>query len=609
MKTKVSMETLLKRLMLTGAITLIAAAHSNAQNLLIDTWFTADSGKYARIYSSKEAALTNGTVSTWTGQTLPAYSDIQQVESSANWVYVRTTGLPSHLIGPWYFDAAKNNPFTNLPKNQKVLNRFPRIPTVAATKTWNYLGSLGLWVNGVGFFNMLDGAFYNNGAESQDMGAGVQTAYWIRNAMAVEVVTFDNSNGHQPPTGIYHYHASPNALRHQLGDNITFTRVGGLDNAGVYTENTNNLRHSPILGWSYDGYPVYGAYGYDNPSTNSTDTTIRRIKSGFVPRNGNFGTDNLAIGGRNALPKWAANMRGLTTTSNTYAITDTTKRGPAVTSTYVIGYWVEDFAYLGDLGYTQGPDFDLDIYNGRFCRTPEYPQGTYAYFTTLDANGQPAFPYAIGRQWYGNVTGGAVTTIAEAVTTNFVGGTKMPLALSAPEVEGNTVTLTWSAVEGGTYRVESTTNFATWTTNSTNLTATSNTGRYTNSGAGNIGFYKATRTAVAPFDPVSGTTTGGGRAITSISPTSGARGTTFTLTIILPNTAPPANAPINSVTVGTITGTGNVHVSQTQVTSTITIPAGAATGPQTVTVVFPGAPPNPTVTESYTLANGFTILP
>ena len=588
---------------------ILLATNALAADVRIDSWLGSDSGKYARIYTSKEAALAGTTATTWTGQTLPLYSDIQKVESSANWVYVTTTGLPSHLMGPWYLNVAKTTPFNNLPRNQRVINRIPRVPSVAAVKTGNYLNALGRWVNGVGLFNMLDGAFYNNGAETQDNGAGVQTAYWIRNAMAVEVVTFDNSNGHQPPTGDYHYHASPNALRHQLNDNITFTRIGGLDNAGVYTENTNNLRHSPILGWAYDGYPIYGAYGYDNPGTNSTATAIRRIKSGFVPRNGNFGTDNLATAGRNALAKWSAVMRGLTTTSNTYAITDTTKRGPAVTATYVIGYWVEDFAFLGDLGYTQGTDFDLDIYNGRFGRSPEYPQGTYAYFTTLEASNQPAFPYAIGRQWYGNVTGGAVTTIAEAVTTNFVGGTNLPLTLAAPAAAGNTVTLTWSAVEGGTYRVESTTNFTTWATNSTNLTASGNTGRYTNSSAGGLGFFKVTRTAVAAFDPGTGTTTGGGRAITSVSPTSGARGTTFTLIITLPNTAPPQNAPINSVTVGSITGTGNVHVSQTQVTSSITIPAGAAPGPQTVTVVFPGAPPNQAITESYTLPDGFTILP
>ena len=56
---------------------------------------------------------------------------------------------------------------------------------------------------------------------------------------------------------------------------------------------------------------------------------------------------------------------------------------------------------------------------------------------------------------------------------------------------------------------------------------------------------------------------------------------------------PPANAPINSVTVGSITGTGNIHVSTTRVTSSITIPAGQTTGSFTITTnansVLPGS--------------------
>ena len=26
-----------------------------------------------------------------------------------------------------------------------------------------------------------------------------------------------------------------------------------------------NKTHSPILGWAYDGNPIYGSFGYDNP--------------------------------------------------------------------------------------------------------------------------------------------------------------------------------------------------------------------------------------------------------------------------------------------------------------------------------------------------------
>ena len=86
---------------------------------------------------------------------------------------------------------------------------------------------------------------------------------------------------------------------------------------------------------------------------------------------------------------------------------------------------------------------------------------------------------------------------------------------------------------------------------------------------------------------------------------------TFTLTVNLDPAAtpapPPQNAPVNSVTIGATAGTSRVHVSPTQVTASFTIPAGAATGPQTVTVVFPGPPTDPTATVTYTLANGFTV--
>ena len=66
-------------------------------------------------------------------------------------------------------------------------------------------------------------------------------------------------------------------------------------------------------------------------------------------------------------------------------------------------------------------------------------------------------------------------------------------------------------------------------------------------------------------------------------------------------------APVNSVTVGSYSGTSLTHVSQTQVTASITLPSNATTGAQTVTVVFPGPPGNPSQTVTYTLANGFTV--
>ena len=115
--------------------------------------------------------------------------------------------------------------------------------------------------------------------------------------------------------------------------------------------------HSPILGWSYDGNPIYGPYGY----TNADGGNIKQIQSGY----------ELSV--------------------------NETHRPP--TSLYGGGFFVEDYIFT-----ERG---DLDEHNGRFCITPDFPRGKYCYFTTLnmisvDSEGpftnykRPAFPYIIG---------------------------------------------------------------------------------------------------------------------------------------------------------------------------------------------------------------------
>ncbi len=551
----------------------------------LDSWFTANSGKYARVYTNDANKTAGASLTTWgngsQNQTLPAYAGVQEIYSSPTWVYIRSTGLGSHIMGPWL-----NGAFPNLPKNQKVFYRIPRTPATSGTHTLTGLGAIGYFVDGVAMFDSRDGFVWTGAAES-----GNGTGYWNREAYVNEGATFDPGYAHQENTGNHHYHANPIALRYLLGDHVDYNAA-----TKTYSESTNAVtKHSPILGWVRDGYPVYGPYGYS--VSNNASSGMRRMLSGFQLRNGSRGSDNLTNAGRSTIPPWAVRAYNVASAQS----------GPAVSVTYPLGRYMEDNAFLGDLGYAMGTDFDLDEYNGRWCVTPEFPAGTYAYFVSISSNGTPVYPYNIGRSYYGAPSGAAVTTLTESVTTNFVGGASAPSSLSKPAVGGGSVTLVWSATEGGTYCVESTTNFTTWTTNATNLAASGNTGRYTNSSGGGLGFYKIARTALATYDPVTGA--GGSTGILSVSPTSGARGTTFTLTINLDGAVnpPPANAPINSVTVGGITGTGHVHVSQTQVTSSITIAAGAATGPQTVTVIFPGPPGNPTATVTYTLPNGFTI--
>ena len=567
----------------------------------LDAWLTQYSGQYARIYSTDAARLSGTATTTWgngsTDQLVPAYVGIQELYSSDTWVYIRSTGLGIHTMGPWYLNAAHTQAFPGLPTNQKAFYRLPRTTSVSATKTLTGLGAIGYFVDGVAMFDTQDGQKWTGSSESPN-----GTGYWNRDAYVNEGATFDPANAHQPGSGEHHYHANPAALRYLLGDHVDFDPA-----TRTYHESTGPVtRHSPILGWVRDGFPIYGPYGY--ASATNPASGWRRMLSGYQLRNGERGADNLTSKGRTTLPAWATRLYNVSAAQS----------GPAAGAAYPLGRYMEDKAFLGDLvnpvngqAFVAGTDFDLDEFNGRFCVTPEFPGGTYAYFVSIAADGTPVFPYNIGRAFQGAPTGGAVTSLTETVRTNFLGGPNLKGQLQPPAVRGGSVTLVWSGVEGGTYRVESSTNLGAWTTLGITDALGQSIGKFTNSAANPHDNFRVVRTALASFDPVtggSGGNTGGeGLQLVSVAPVTGSRGTTLTLTLNLPNSAPPAMAPILSVTLGNLTGTGNVHVSQTQVRSTFGVPKDAATGPQTVTVIFPGPPGMPGNTQSYQLVNGFTI--
>ena len=570
--------------LLAALATLLGTAQISAADPLLTSWLTNYSGQYARIYSNAAAQSSGSSVTTWgndsQNQTLPAYVGVQEIDSSSNWVYIRTTGLGIHVMGAWQAG------FQNLPVNQKALYRFPRTNTVPTTKSTNGGGVIGYFIDGVSMFNSWDAFYWNGSADVSGAGGG----YWNRDAYVNEGATFDPAYAHQQNTGTYHYHADPIALRYLVGDHVTYNSTNK-----TYAEATNAVtNHSPLLGWAADGIPIYGPYGYSN-ATNSA-SGVRRMVSGYVIRNGLNGTSNLTAYGRLTIPPWAARLYGNINSNQT---------GPSVSTSYPLGRYMEDNDYLGDLGYTQGVDFDLDEYNGRVCVTPDFPTPTYAYFVAISSNGTPVFPYNIGRGFYGSPTGTNVTAITEMVTTNFVGGPNASLQLNPPGWSNNVVTLSWSAVEGGVYAVQSTTNFSGWTTNATNLSPLIRAGSYSGASADAAKYFRVARTGLANYDSVATS----GYGIASISPTNANAGTSFTLTINILSSVnpPPAMAPINSVMLGAITGTSNVHVSSNEVTSTIIIPGGTAPGPQTVNVTFPGPPGNASNTVTYTLVNGFNI--
>ena len=169
-------------------------------------------------------------------------------------------------------------------------------------------------------------------------------------------------NGINSNYGLQYTHAySPRKLRQSISSKklVNGNIVYSPDLRIVNGKESLSDSHSPIIGWAYDGNPIYGPYGYSS----ITGGSIKALESGYK----------------------------LAPPSNR----------PSATL-YPQGFFVEDYQYIAD--------GDLDEYNGRFCITPEYPNGVYAYFTTINAlsvesSGQfrnyrkPVFPYFIGNEF------------------------------------------------------------------------------------------------------------------------------------------------------------------------------------------------------------------
>lgn len=172
---------------------------------------------------------------------------------------------------------------------------------------------------------------------------------WTRNRYLKYQNNLDSSNGHyflNNAEGIgygYCYLGNPKSLRVQLQDNLDSNDI-----------TPSTLSHSPIIGFAYDGYPIYGPYGYTNPL--DKESQIERMTSSYSLKNSRL-------------------------------------FGPS-TAEYPLGYFIEDYQYTHRSG-------SLDENNGRYCVTPEYPQGTYAYFITIDSLQNPVYPYILGENFYG----------------------------------------------------------------------------------------------------------------------------------------------------------------------------------------------------------------
>ena len=311
----------------------------------------------------------------------PDSANVQQVFYSTNWVYVRTKGIPGYITGP-FLDG---NP--SQASNQNAIFKISRFPLQNTGNPINTtMGNIGIFVNGVALFDYRDGVAWNSNTNSLCGGPGNPPCpggpgaaqNWNRDAIRAERAGFDCSKGH-PAMGNYHHHQNPSAFKLDLTMVSTICTIYDAD--GLYS--IDSTQHSPLIGYAYDGFPIYGAYAYQG--ANGTGPVVR-MKSSYRLRN---------ITVRNTSPTGTA-----------------VTAGPNVSAQYPLGYFREDYEYIAPQA---GQTDYLDEHNGRFCVTPEYPAGTYAYFCTVDSNWNSVFPYVVGPQFYGTYTGAKVTAITEPV--------------------------------------------------------------------------------------------------------------------------------------------------------------------------------------------------
>lgn len=285
-----------------------------------------------------------------------ALTNVQEVNYSDTFVYVKTNDIPSWIqIGyDW-----PNNPWFAVPMNYQFKIRRKPIPNVGPETKTGY-GHIGLWKNGCSIYNPKDAKSYKD------------SSVWFQNAWFWEHLigeTFDPCIGHPNGSGEYHTHVSPACLY----------------------DITDSTQASPLIGYAFDGYPIYGGYGHINPL--DTNSAIKRLKSSYRLRNITERTvlpNGTKLNSSQYGPKVGKYIPSANPKDNTPIAAD-------------LGAYMEDYEFVEGLG-------DLDIHNGRFCKTREYPNGTYAYFTTLDwvtdvygSGIKPVFPFVIGTAYYGEV--------------------------------------------------------------------------------------------------------------------------------------------------------------------------------------------------------------
>jgi len=138
-----------------------------------------------------------------------------ELDYAAGFAIITSTNIPDHPTGPFDGSTGCYNPNTVTAQND--MWRIPLTPVPTNNPAVDYLvqgGQVGVMLNGTTYYNPYDAG-------------GID---------APSTICMDDFYGHPSPDGRYHYHQAP---------------------AWAYDEMPG---HSKIIGYSFDGYPVYGPF-------------------------------------------------------------------------------------------------------------------------------------------------------------------------------------------------------------------------------------------------------------------------------------------------------------------------------------------------------------
>lgn len=331
-----------------------SSSFTTSQELKITSWYLSDgSTGYSTQDPDTDSVVTN------------ILADVNTVAYDDDYVYIRTSGIPSHDIG------TSDDPAPAKAGDLDETYRISLNPTEeTGEKTATGLNAIGIMVNGVSFYNQSDG-FAWDPRTNEINGRLTEQSEWSVNALWSRADGLDEAGGHSSPefgtfnddgtlTGRYHYHQTPWGLLEQIDP----------DN--------NGDMGSVIVGYAFDGYAVVGPFAYEELEDGTLDVVQMTSSYGLED---NRGVD-----------------------------------GPSVDD-YELGSFLEDFVYIEGSG-------TLNEYNMAFVKFDDEGRailadeddadGDWAYFLTWDVieaisgndtdlDGNVAYPYIVGPEYYGVV--------------------------------------------------------------------------------------------------------------------------------------------------------------------------------------------------------------